>query len=69
MIVKDMYMSGKPGRNEAVTTAFEKLSTAPWRGFVVYASRNAIYTDDLSPPLDLLEWFGAECPNVLARAH
>ena len=55
MVVMDMYMSGRDGRSETATKAFEKLTSCAWKGLVIYVSRKGIYEGNTPSPVDVIE--------------
>lgn len=68
MIVRGMFVSGKEGRDAHINTAFDKLKTGPWIGFMVYVKRTGDYSDDIVDSGDLVNWAATEGLEIAAVA-
>ena len=56
LIVRDMFVSGKGGRQDHVAKAFDKLRTVLWIGLMIFVKRDTDYSDDVVGTADLIEW-------------
>ena len=56
LIVRDVFVSGKHGREDHVAKAFDKLRTVPWIGLMIFVKNTASYINDIVGEADLIEW-------------